>query len=998
MASGRWHVRLLGGLQLQGADPRLGPVRLPSRACGALLARLALWPEREHGREELIELLWPGVDLGTGRNRLRQTLSTLKALLEPPGAAAVIVADRRSLRAAPGALSSDAQQFEQRLRAGQPQAAAALYGGELLPGFFDEWICDERRRLCGLAERLHDRLQGGGGHGHVDGDGGDAASARAASTTTAPDAPLHAPHATHATHATHAPHAPPAATPAPALSRHALPTYLTRYFGIEARAARLRGQVSAHRLVTLVGPGGIGKTRLAVELAQALRDTPDLAGDDGEHPRFDLVAFVALAGCDHVDTMLDALGRAFGLGGASADLGERLATALAGQRALLVLDNLEQLLPAAASVVAALLQRLPALHVLATSRRVLAIDGEREVALAPLPLPAADADLAGQAFNPAVAMFIDRARAVRADFHLNPRNADAVVALVRLLGGAPLAIELAAARLRSVPLAEMLQRLDGRADGRFNGAPGAGLALLARAGPRGGLDARHAAMAEVIAWSWKLLPPALQHTLAAMTVFVGGFTAEAAAAVLGTDVALQLDEAVQHSLLTGEWQLGQGTPGAQGGPGGPGGPDAPDRPSDDTLRFRFTEPVREFALAWLLQQQPAAEVARLRRAHRDWWPRWMAALGPTVPLAAFRAEGPNLVAALASAEADGEPEAGVRLALALRSGLAVVPLAGSGIDTLQRLLARVDDAALRSAGLSLLAVQEYEAGLRERAEQHAQQALDAAPPRSAPRASALQMLARLRWTAHNDRDGACRLLDEAEPLAESLGEHALLGTLLAQRAYIDCLSRGRAAEAGRLFERQRALLQTLGNRHDCNAALYHRVNLDYQLDRYAECLAGARDLADRARAEQDWALLSKADNVLGGAYAEVRQWRHALPCFLEAAEVAWADGAHFAWAYAVWNVPTSLLRCGQAEAAARLMAFAARHWSSRYGELSASDLRAQQRLERLARHLLGAGRAAEAAAQGRALNPAQAMQALRRAVTAATSDPRKPVTPPRTGG
>jgi tetratricopeptide (TPR) repeat protein len=522
----------------------------------------------------------------------------------------------------------------------------------------------------------------------------------------------------------------------------------------------------------------------------------------------------------------------------------------------------------------------------------------------------------------------------------------------------------------------MLQRLDGR----HGGAPGSGLALLSRPGPRAGLDARHAAMAEVIAWSWNLLPPALQHTLAAVTVFVGGFTAEAAAAVVGADAALQLDEAVQHSLLTAEWQGGQ------------------DGQADETRRFRFTEPVREFALERLLQQQPAAAVARLRRAHRDWWPRWIAQLGPTVPLAAFRAELPNLVAALASAEADGEPEAGVRLALALRRGFAVVPLTGSGIDTLQRLLASIDDAPLRSAGLGLLAVQEYEAGLRERAERHAEQALDAAPPESVERARALQILARLRWTAHNDRDGASRLLDEAEPLAERLGERALLGTLLAQRAYAQHLSCGRPAEAERLFERQRALLQGLGNRHDWNAALYHRVNLDYQLDRYADSLAGARELAERARAEQDWTLLSKAGNVLGGAHAALRQWRQALPCFLEAVEVAWADGAHFAWAYAMWNAPTSLLRCGQAADAARLMAFAAQHWTSRYGELSRADLRTVQRQQRLQRTVLGARRAAELAGQGRELNPVQAMQALRRAVTAATQDPPEPRTPPRTGG
>jgi DNA-binding SARP family transcriptional activator len=128
----------------------------PTRAVAALLARLALWPDRVHPREELVELLWPGVNLSVGRNRLRQALSTLKALLEIRGSVAgtVLVADHHGIRVVPGTLTCDALAFERCLRAGDAQAALRLYRGDLMPGHYDEWVLQERRRLAALWERL----------------------------------------------------------------------------------------------------------------------------------------------------------------------------------------------------------------------------------------------------------------------------------------------------------------------------------------------------------------------------------------------------------------------------------------------------------------------------------------------------------------------------------------------------------------------------------------------------------------------------------------------------------------------------------------------------------------------------------------------------------------------------------------------------------------------------------------------------------------------------
>ena len=157
----RWQIRLLGSVAASDGVQHLE--RFPSRAVAALLARLALAPDRVHPREELVELLWPGVALDVGRNRLRQVLSTLKSMLEPPGqpGAAVIQADRHGVRAVDGALGCDARLFEQMIRAGRTAEALALYRGDLMPGFYEDWIGDERHRLAALHESLQQQARPG---------------------------------------------------------------------------------------------------------------------------------------------------------------------------------------------------------------------------------------------------------------------------------------------------------------------------------------------------------------------------------------------------------------------------------------------------------------------------------------------------------------------------------------------------------------------------------------------------------------------------------------------------------------------------------------------------------------------------------------------------------------------------------------------------------------------------------------------------------------------
>ncbi len=926
--AGLWHLQLLGGLQLTGAGVTLS--RLPSRAVAALLARLAMWPARQHGREELIELLWPGVDLPTGRNRLRQALSTLKSQLEPPGHPPVLRADRLTVQARPGALSCDVPQFEAALRTGQLAQATALYRGELLPGYFDEWIVDERQRLAALADRLPELLPG--------------APALSAAAT-----PAGSPPQDEAGTATPGAGDSPASPAWPAVAMPRIPVYATRYFGFDQQAGRLRRLVLAQRLVTVLGPGGSGKTRLAVELSQALRGTPVLGADLALEPGFDLVVFVPLASCTTRAAMDDALCAALHLAPHGSPLIERLAQTLAGRRVLLVLDNLEQMLPVAADAIGQWLDALPELHVLATSRRVLGRADEHEFVVAALPSPKPDAPLDVAAAAPAVALFVDRARAVRADFHLGARNTAGVVELVRTLGGWPLAIELAASRVRSSSPQEMLQRLRAAADGAAPGAA-SGLKLLERGRARGDAASRHASMEQVIDWSWQQLDDAQRQVLSALTVLPAGCSAGAAAAVSARDDAAdRLDELVQHSLVAVQVQR------------------------DDRVRFGVAEPIREFALGRLDRPQWLQLRARLRA----WCQRWAGGLGTTPSLVAVNLEMPNLLAALSSAVEDGAADEAVRLALALRPALNEVPLLPSGQERLRQALAGCTDASLRGPGYTLLGVLGYDGGRRTQALQDAERGLAETPEEGVERARALHSLASLRWQATRSADGLDELLDESLRLAERLGHLGIQASVHALRGFIIGARRDGGAQAEAMQRRALQLWEQLGNRHAINGGQYNLAVRACNRQGWQECLDRLDTVCRIAREDEDWSQLSQALNVRGNALAARRDWPAALAAYQEAAELAWSIGNGIDLYYALWNVPATLVRLRQPEHAARLSAHAVHHWQTHYGELGEQDRRELRRFERLLAVLLPPARRQQLADEGRALTPLSAMQVLR---------------------
>lgn len=357
---------------------------------------------------------------------------------------------------------------------------------------------------------------------------------------------------------------------APHPVEHPLPLPLTRFYGREdelRRLNRLLGDPTA-RLITVTGPGGIGKTRLALSLLSGIRDRRDrnrpgeeageeweeipplmrefldrdFAGGDSakegqdpnafEGPTF----FVSLAHLTDAALIPAALREAVGAspgGAADSDPLAPVVQTLAGfPNALLTLDNFEHLTEEGAEVVETLLMRVPGLTCLVTSRQRLLLEGEHEFALGSLPLPRVDSAPLGAddapleelevllRRSPPVALFVDRAQLARPDFQLTRRNAAAVTDLVARLEGIPLAIELAAARAQVLTPNQILEQFDRRFD-----------LLVSRTRARGALE-RHRSLRATLAWSYDLLPdPRLQRLFARLSVFRGGWDVESAQAV-----------------------------------------------------------------------------------------------------------------------------------------------------------------------------------------------------------------------------------------------------------------------------------------------------------------------------------------------------------------------------------------------------------------------------------------------------------------------------------
>jgi predicted ATPase/class 3 adenylate cyclase len=344
-----------------------------------------------------------------------------------------------------------------------------------------------------------------------------------------------------------------------------LPQQLTGFFGREREITDAVALLQASRLVTLTGPGGTGKTRLALEVASAAAD----AFPDG-------VRFIPLAALRESELVLPTVAQVFGVIEGD-DLSRRLVDAIGSQWILAILDNFEQVL-AGAPDIAELLASTRHLKLLATSRSRLDVRGEREFPVPPLPIPdqRETGDPTTLAKSPAVALFVDRAKAVRPDFELTLSNARAVVEICAGLDGLPLAIELAAARVRLLSPEAIAERLRGS------------LGLLATTSRD--VTERQRTLRGAIRWSYELLTEDERMLFRRLAVFRGGATLTILGKVIDAPDELALLDAV--GALTDK-SLVRGV--------------ATTDPEDGPVRVEMLETIREFAYEELTATEEAAD-------------------------------------------------------------------------------------------------------------------------------------------------------------------------------------------------------------------------------------------------------------------------------------------------------------------------------------------------------------------------------------------------------
>jgi non-specific serine/threonine protein kinase len=543
--------------------------------------------------------------------------------------------------------------------------------------------------------------------------------------------------------------------------RHNLPSQPTSFVGRAAELAELRSMLSGGaRLITITGPGGIGKSRLALHAAAEALD------GDGEG-----VWLVGLAPVADPELVARTVAAVLGVREQPGrPMLDTLADAVGDRRLLLVLDNAEHVLGAVAKLADVMMRSCQGARLLVTSREPLGIGGEHVFRVPSLPVPPADlADPQGLAAFESVQLFTEHARMHRQGFALDDVNAAAVAAVCVRLDGIPLALELAAARLGSLSVPEISSRLDQRFQ-------------LLTGGNRTALP-RHQTLRALIDWSYDLLNPEERTVLGRLSVFAGGWTLAAAEAVTSAggagewQVLDRLAALVDKSLVQAEEVRG-------------------------STRYRLLETVRHYA-AERLALRAGPELSETRAAHRDHYLALVETAGAHLRgpdegrwLDRLEAEFDNIRAALAFSIADpGGAEPGLRLAAGLRWFCNMRGHGGEVIEALTVLLERPDarePTAARARALTVTCHLVDHFGADSAVPSMAAEAISIA--RSlADDAVAADALGQLCWFRfeHGDLPAARAQIDEAVGLARTAGDPRLMAEVLGRRAVF-------ASEAGDL--------------------------------------------------------------------------------------------------------------------------------------------------------------------------------------------------------
>lgn len=611
---------------------------------------------------------------------------------------------------------------------------------------------------------------------------------------------------------------------------HNLPLELSSFVGRDRERSAVAELVAERRLVTLTGVGGAGKTRLALRVAH------DLLG------RFPDGAWLAeLAPVRDGDDVPRAVATALGVRPEGDDVLDALRSALLDRTLLVVLDNCEHQLAAAAATARSLLETGHSVKVLATSREPLGVAGEVVYPVPPMGFPAVadvDVDLEQLCDHDAVRLFEDRAASARPGYRIDEDDAAAVAELCRRLDGVPLAIELAAARMRSLSAATIASRLDQR----FR---------LLTSGPSAG-PSRQRTLEATVRWSYDLLSPAQRTVFVRLGVFHGDIGLAAAERVVageGVDadtVVPVLSDLVDRSLVTTSVS-------------------APDG-------YRLLETLRVFA-AEELDLRP--EVTAVRRRHRDWFLALAdeAPDGPFVPgrrevVDRLAAVSEDLAAALAFARAEGAARAVVGLARALAVHWIEQGHVQRAITHLELALDLCDDATTEAELRTTLGAQRFVAGDVDRAFEDVHAAATLAREIPASR-TAVQALSRYAWSHallvdRNASDGippAREALAMAEPIDDPYA------VLTARLGLVQSLAWSGAIEDA--LEQQRLALELTEHLGDPEATAYaygtfadllylHPTRRRWEPGRMAEraltAMGGAEELDEWYVGQLDWAL------------------------------------------------------------------------------------------------------------------------------------------------
>ncbi len=582
-------------------------------------------------------------------------------------------------------------------------------------------------------------------------------------------------------------------------------------------------------LVTLTGPGGVGKTRLALHVAAQV--APDFA--DG-------VLLVELGSILDPDLVLPAIAKAAGVSDAgSRPVAEHLVNLLASRQVLLVLDNLEQVIDVAPRI-ADLIAQCPRLKILATSRVVLRLSGEHDLPVDPLPAPAA------------VELFVTRARAVSPSFALTAANQGAVTAICARLDGLPLAIELAAARIPTLPPAPLLERL------------GDTLSLLT-GGARDQPD-RLRTMRSAIGWSYALLDPAEQVLFYRLSVFVGGFSLEAAERIGHIDnqcpfvlegLASLVDKSIVKEI---------------------GGPDA------EEPRYRMLETVREYGLEQLAASD---EHEAVRQAHAEYFSRLALRAEPELTgrdqvkwLDRLEADYANLRAALAWA-IQHLPKVALEMAGALIRFWDHRSHGREGLHWLELVLSRTndDDPSARAKALWGAGLLADRAGDYAQAERRIMESLELAE-RAGDRYITGFALGTLATIAlhRGDLPRAATRYQEGLAQAREIDDDDAVAALLGGLGSVE-LAMGDFERAAACFEQSLAIYRDLGSIHGSAIELVHLGEAALELgdhDRAKAVLGEGLVLSQRVG--NKWYAIASLERL--AALATIRKrWDHAARLF-----------------------------------------------------------------------------------------------------------------------